>query len=96
MKKLLCIALCLLLLTGCHGQILQPGETVQELDTYKPYDLPDTFDTSRHFEITFWAKNDTNLTQVGIYKDAIAAFERKHGPIEGDIRPDVNVKPSRK
>ena len=86
MKKLLCIALCLLLLTGCHGQILQPGETVQELDTYKPYDLPDTFDTSRHFEITFWAKNDTNLTQVGIYKDAIAAFEELYPNITVNLR----------
>lgn len=32
---------------------------------------------------------------VLIRKD-IKAFEEEHGTIEGDIRPDVNVKPSRK
>lgn len=31
-----------------------------------------------------------------LIREAIAAFEKKHGPIEGDIRPDVNVKPGRK
>ena len=29
-------------------------------------------------------------------REAIAALEEKHVPIEGDIRPDVNVKPARK
>ncbi len=32
---------------------------------------------------------------VLIRKD-IKAFEEEHGKIEGEIRPDVNVKPSRK
>ena len=31
-----------------------------------------------------------------LIRDDIAAFESRHGPIEGDIRPDVNVKPGRK
>ena len=31
-----------------------------------------------------------------LVRNDIAAFEAKHGPIEGDIRPDENVKPSRK
>ena len=31
-----------------------------------------------------------------LVRNAIAAFEKQHGPIEGGIRPDVNVKPSRK
>ena len=31
-----------------------------------------------------------------LIREDIRAFEEKHGPIEGDIRPDVNVKPSRK
>ena len=37
--------------------------------------MPEAFDTSRQFEITFWAKNDTNKTQTEIYKKAIADFE---------------------
>ena len=31
-----------------------------------------------------------------LIRDCIKAFESEHGPIEGEIRPDVNVKPSRK
>ena len=31
-----------------------------------------------------------------LVRDAVAAFEAKHGPIVGDISPDVNVKPGRK
>ena len=31
-----------------------------------------------------------------LIRENIEAFEKKYGKIEGDIRPDVNVKPSRK
>lgn len=31
-----------------------------------------------------------------LVREDIKAFEEKHGKIEGQIRPDVNVKPSRK
>ena len=31
-----------------------------------------------------------------LVREAIADFEKKHGPIEGSIRPDENVKPGRK
>ena len=31
-----------------------------------------------------------------LVREAIADFEKKHGPIEGGIRPDENVKPGRK
>ena len=31
-----------------------------------------------------------------LVREAVATFEAKHGPIEGSIRPDENVKPSRK
>ena len=54
----------LLGLSGCHGS----KETVS-------FQVPDTFDESRTYEITFWAKNDTNKTQTEIYKKAIADFE---------------------
>ena len=45
------------LLTGCHGAKDQSAFTI-----------PGEFDTSRDYEITFWAKNDTNKTQTEIYK----------------------------
>jgi multiple sugar transport system substrate-binding protein len=57
-------AAALFVTSGCHGSRGQ-GE----------FALPESFDTSRDFEITFWAKNDTNKAQTDIYKKAIADFE---------------------
>ena len=37
--------------------------------------VPDTFDENKSYEITFWAKNDTNINQVNVYKKAIEDFE---------------------
>ncbi len=31
-----------------------------------------------------------------LVRENIAAFEQRHGKIEGEIRPDINVKPGRK
>ena len=82
MKKILCLfLLAALLLSGCHGAITAPGEAAPAADT--AYTLPEAFDTSRQYEITFWAKNDTNMTQVNIYKQAIADFE--------DLYPNITV-----
>ena len=64
-----------LLLTGCHGSREQAAFTV-----------PDSFDTSRDYEITFWAKNDTNKTQTDIYKQAIEDFEALYPNITVTLR----------
>ena len=60
MRKLTALMLCLCLvcslLAGCHG--------AKEAKTFV---IPEEFDTSRNYEISFWAKNDTNMTQVEIY-----------------------------
>lgn len=70
----LLLAVCLTL-TGCHGRQEQASFTV-----------PDTFDTSRDYEITFWAKNDTNMHQTEIYKQAIADFETLYPNITVTLR----------
>ncbi len=79
MKRFVCLvlmfALCLSLLSGCHG--------ARGLD---PFEIPESFDTSREYEITFWAKNDTNLTQVEIYKSAIAGFEALYPNVTVNLR----------
>ncbi len=64
-----------LLLTGCHGS--------QEKSIFE---IPETFDTSRSHEITFWAKNDTNMTQVNIYKQAIEDFQALYPNITVNLR----------
>ena len=60
----LLLVLLALALTACHGSKGRAG-----------FEVPEAFDTDRHYEITFWAKNDTNRTQTDIYKKAIADFE---------------------
>ena len=77
-KKLLLLVmlvLCLALLSGCHGS-----------NGMLAFETPERFDTDRRFEITFWAKNDTNMTQVEIYKQAIAGFEALYPNITVNLR----------
>mgnify|MGYP000885834133 FL=1 len=62
-------------LTGCHGAKEE-----------KNFELPDTFDTSKNYEITFWAKNDTNKTQTDIYKKAISDFEALYPNITVNLK----------
>ena len=50
------------------------------------FELPDSFDTSKNYEITFWAKNDTNKTQTDIYKKAIADFEALYPNITVNLK----------
>ena len=81
-KLLACLLACLLLLpvlAACHGS----KETVA-------FAVPEEFDTSRDYEITFWAKNDTNATQVQIYRDAIANFEALYPNIKVNLRLYTN------
>lgn len=75
LASLLLIAALLLALTACHGSREK-----------KVFEIPESFDTSRTYEITFWAKNDTNLTQVEIYKQAIADFEKLYPNITVNMR----------
>ncbi len=72
---LMACVLSALLLTGCHGSVDQ-----------KAFVIPDSFDESREYEITFWAKNDTNKTQVAIYESAIAGFMELYPNIHVNLR----------
>ena len=62
-------------LTGCHGKA-----------GLEPFVLPEEFDTSREYEIIFWAKNDTNKTQTAIYEQTIADFEKIYPNIKVNLR----------
>ncbi len=78
MKRLLSVLLVvvvLLTLSSCHGS-----------KEKKMFTMPDTFDENGKYEISFWAKNDTNINQVNIYKDAIAAFEELYPNIKVNLR----------
>ena len=87
MKKLLSLLLVLVLclsLCACHGRRVYPNEAV--IQEPFVFSVPESFDTSRQYEITFWAKNDTNITQVEIYKQAIADFQALYPNITVNLR----------
>lgn len=65
-----CVCLC-----GCHGSKGQQAFVV-----------PKEFDESKTYEITFWAKNDTNKTQTEIYAKAIEDFEKLYPNITVNLR----------
>ncbi len=78
MKKIIAIVLLTALLltcAACHGNQEQ-----------KVFEIPESFDTERQFEISFWAKNDTNMTQVEIYKKAISDFQTLYPNITVNLR----------
>lgn len=61
--------------TGCHGS-----------KGLNAFEVPEEFDLSKEYEITFWAKNDTNKTQTAIYEQAIADFEELYPNITVNLR----------
>lgn len=73
LSALLCVAFFVPMLSGCHGS-----------RGLEPFEMPENFDTSREYELTFWAKNDTNRTQMKIYQNAISDFEA--------LYPNVKIK----
>lgn len=82
-KKIVCSRLVMLLVlmavmlfqTGCHGSRGMAA-----------FEIPENFDCSRAYEITFWAKNDTNKTQTDIYKKAIQDFQELYPNITVNLR----------
>ena len=76
MKKLVLLLLMLsILLTGCHGS-----------KDSAAFQIPETFDETRTHEITFWAKNDTNILQTQIYEKAIEDFQAIYPNIKVNLR----------
>ena len=73
---LLCLMLlCCLALSACHG--------AQDTSAFQ---IPAEFDESRQYEITFWAKNDPNLTQADLYRKAIEDFQAIYPNITVNLR----------
>lgn len=80
MKKIISFLLSLSLLVSlfslfsCHGA---------KVATPPPFEVPETFDTTKQYEIVFWSKNDSNLSQKNIYEKAAADFEK--------IYPNIHI-----
>lgn len=77
-KKIFTVATILaiaLSLCSCHGAKKR-----------EVFEVPESFDTASNYEITFWAKNDTNKSQVNIYKKAISDFESTYPNIKVNLK----------
>lgn len=83
MKKYfkLLLASVLLLCSGCHGK-----------RTTSSFAMPASFDVSKNYEVTFWAKNDTNKNQTAVYQKAINDFEALYPNIKVNIRLAILAK----
>ncbi len=63
------------MLTACHGSVERSA-----------FEIPEEFDTTKTYEITFWAKNDTNKNQTDIYEKAIEDFQKIYPNIKINLR----------
>ena len=94
---LLLSAILIPFLASCHGSLKLPEEPVIDApgdqssesdgkpeEPFKTFNVPESFDTSRNYEITFWAKNESNITQANVYRKAVEDFEA--------LYPNIKVK----
>lgn len=79
MRRFVCaivaLVLCLGVLTGCHGS-----------KENNDFVIPEEFDTEKQYEITFWAKNENNVTQQEIYRNTVASFMELYPNIKVDLK----------
>ena len=70
MKRIVSILLCismlfsLLALTSCHGKAAIPE-----------FEIPESIDMNKEYNIVFWAKNENHKEQQEVYRAAVEAFE---------------------
>ena len=69
------ITISCLFLTACHGS-----------KGMEAFVVPEEFDTSKNYEITFWAKNDTNKAQTNVYKKAIEDFQKMYPNVRVNMK----------
>ncbi|MBO4573080.1 MAG: extracellular solute-binding protein [Clostridia bacterium] len=72
---LLAITASLTAFAACHGKSNRTQSAV-----------PETFDESKNYSITFWAKSDTNKTQTEIYEKAVKDFETLYPNVKVTLR----------
>ena len=68
-----------LLLGACHTR---PSTSTIE--------IPEEFDYSKQYEITFWAKNENNEAQRAVYAMAVAEFEKLYPNIKVNLQNFVD------
>ena len=85
MRKIISALLILTLIFGslslssCHGTAVYPE-----------FEMPEALDTSREYNITFWAKNESYPTQIAAYEEAVRSFEELYPNINVTVRAYTN------
>lgn len=77
-KKIFCLValmLLLALLVSCHGKVEQEA-----------FEISDSYDADKMYNITFWAKNENNSSQRDVYDRAISEFEELYPNIKVTIK----------
>ena len=76
-------------LCSCHGTLVPSGGPIEEKPDYI-FEVPQNFDTTREYNLTFWSKNDSNALQRQIYYDAIENFEKLYPNIHINMTSYTN------
>lgn len=77
---ILSILVSLTALSSCHGNF----------SAVPAFEVPEEFDETKEYEISFWAKNETNDAQKAVYAQAIADFRELYPNIKVTLKNYTN------
>ena len=89
---LLLTLICALSLASCHGEWVEKnGNSATDYSgAMTDFQVPDTFDESKTYEISFWAKSDSNKHQTAVYYKAVEEFQKLYPNIKVNITIDTD------
>ena len=78
------LLVCTLFLVACHGKMVDKSDNnaTNYSNAMTEFVVPEGFDTSKIYEITFWAKSDSNKKQTAVYQKAVEDFQKLYPNIE--------------
>ena len=79
LSVLLLLLSCICIFCACHG-----------IEEKNAFEIPDSFDTEKEYNIVFWAKNENNSTQRQVYNRAIEGFQAIYPNIKVTIKHYTN------
>lgn len=76
-----------LLLASCHGDLVDKDDysATNYSNAMTEFSVPESFDTSKEYEITFWAKSDSNKIQTAVYQKAVSDFQKLYPNIKVNL-----------
>ena len=71
-------------LTSCHGEKVEKNDNTATdySNSMTEFVPPESFDTTKNYSITFWAKSDSNKLQTAVYTKAVEDFEKLYPNID--------------